>query len=468
MPNLLRVALAVIIMSIPLYPKFPLSDVTGTYVNIRLDDVIIAVSVLVWLIYQIKNKFPVLREKIFWLFLTYWLVLLSASLNSLANHQIVPVSILFLHAFRRVEYMMVFFIAIDALKHKNTLIYPFLFTLLAVIGVAIVGLGQKYYSWPIISTMNEEFSKGQLLYMSTWTRISSTFAGHYDLAAFLSVVLAILGPVAVLIKKWFYRFPVLLIWIASFYTLTLTASRVSVPALWLSLTLAFILIRKKLWIIPTSLIILASVLGSGELNQRLLATFPTITRQLALLLPSKPTVVALPTVAPTTVPISTLPSISVAPIYISPIPTPIRVRPDDFEYPSVDVDAGVARSGEIRFKVEWPRAINAFKSNPLLGTGLGSITLATDNDFLRILGETGLLGFVSFFSIIAWFALSTLFPKRKTTNFYSKLNFIFLTGVFCMLGNAIFIDVFAASKTAYMFWIIMGIYYQSIKFSQNE
>ena len=49
--------------------------------------------------------------------------------------------------------------------------------------------------------------------------------------------------------------------------------------------------------------------------------------------------------------------------------------------------------------VEWPRAIRALKKNPLLGTGYSSITLATDNDYLRLLGETGVLGFLAFLLI---------------------------------------------------------------------
>ena len=34
-----------------------------------------------------------------------------------------------------------------------------------------------------------------------------------------------------------------------------------------------------------------------------------------------------------------------------------------------------------------------------MGTGYSSITLATDNDYLRLLGEVGILGFLAFFLI---------------------------------------------------------------------
>ena len=105
----------------------------------------------------------------------------------------------------------------------------------------------------------------------------------------------------------------------------------------------------------------------------------------------------------------------------------------------------MARSGEIRFNVEWPRAINAFKKNPLTGTGLGSISLATDNDYLRLLGEGGLLSFISFMVIQLFFIIKTLpllFKKNKTN--YDKLSIVFFGCLLTTLANAVFIDVFEA------------------------
>ena len=52
-----------------------------------------------------------------------------------------------------------------------------------------------------------------------------------------------------------------------------------------------------------------------------------------------------------------------------------------------------------RFQAEWPNAWNAMLRDPLLGSGFATVTLAVDNNFLRILGETGLLGMTAFLSI---------------------------------------------------------------------
>jgi O-antigen ligase len=122
------------------------------------------------------------------------------------------------------------------------------------------------------------------------------------------------------------------------------------------------------------------------------------------------------------------------------------------------------RSTSIRLNIEWPRAIRAFLKNSLLGTGYSSITLATDNDYLRTLGEIGILGFVSTF-FVHFRIIKELIIKSWPKGILSKkeINFrtAYLAGVLgCLPGifmNALFIDVFEASKFAIPFWIIIGL-----------
>ncbi len=467
--NLLRISLAVLILAIPLYPKFPISEVSGTYVNLRLDDIIVFISILFLVIHQLKSRFPIFKNKLFLLFLSYWFALLSAVIGSIVLHQIERPAILLLNAFRRIEYMSLFFLSSAAVSKKEHLKIPFLLLITALLGAGTVGLGQKYFSWPIISTMNQEFSKGQLLYMSTWTRISSTFAGHYDLAVYTSVALVILGGSLFLCKNLFSKIIIFLSWISTFYILTLTASRISLFAFYAGMSLSLVLIRKYFWILPLTILIIATIATTSELNQRLLATVPGLRTKIAMLLP-KYTSPTTPAPNPTQIPtlVTQTPIAVVTGLIPTAYPTPIRIRPV-YEYPPVDADAGVARSGQIRFQVEWPRAINALKKNPVQGTGPGSITLATDNDYLRILGETGIFGLITFISIFVWFFLQTKpFLFYKQTNDRNYLNYIFLASIFTMFANAVFIDVFAASKIAYSFWILMGIYYQNLQFCKHE
>jgi hypothetical protein len=201
------------------------------------------------------------------------------------------------------------------------------------------------------------------------------------------------------------------------------------------------------------------------LNQRLLATIPAFKSQFLSQTNSSPTTTPIPTAIVTSGPIpTTVPGTIVS----KPLPTIFRHQPLE-EYISADVDAGVARSGEIRFNVEWPRAITAYHKNPFSGTGLGSLTLATDNDYLRLLGESGLLGLITFLIIPFYFFLKTIpyiFKKKLISSDYPVL--IFFACMITFLVNAVMIDVLEASKTAYLFWIMMGFYYYLLQNKSHE
>ena len=461
--NPFRIILAILILFIPLYPKFPLTGVEGTYVAIRLDDIIVALCFIFWFIYQLKNRFPVFRQKITLLFIAYFIAILASTLNSILVYQNNLPSVLLLNTFRRFEYISLFFITLNSIKNLKDYLFPYIFLLIAMLGIAVYGYGQKYFQFPVVSTMNEEFSKGQLLQMNVWTRISSTFAGHYDLAAYLSLVLIVIGAIAILTKRKFLKIFSFIIFLIGFHLLTLTASRVSIFAFWGGIILCLFLIRRYWWMLPISALVVYSFFSSTDLKQRLLAT-------VSIIKISTVKNVSTPTVAPTpTTPVIAVVKTTnkITTIVQKPTPTVFR-HPSTEESIPADVDAGVARSGEIRFNVEWPRAINAFKKNPITGTGLGSITLATDNDYLRSLGESGLLGFSTFTIIIIYFFIKTLpLIKKRPRDFKSQLSLIFFSVMVSLLANATFIDILEASKVAYTIWIIMALYYQSLNLKND-
>jgi uncharacterized membrane protein YeaQ/YmgE (transglycosylase-associated protein family) len=113
----------------------------------------------------------------------------------------------------------------------------------------------------------------------------------------------------------------------------------------------------------------------------------------------------------------------------------------------------------IRLNVEWPRAARAIIKNPLLGTGYSSIGLATDNDYLRMLGETGILGTLAFALIFFRIGqiIAEAFPFRSK---FTGLELAFIVGIIgASLGTfimATFIDLFEASKFATIFWLLLG------------
>ena len=109
-----------------------------------------------------------------------------------------------------------------------------------------------------------------------------------------------------------------------------------------------------------------------------------------------------------------------------------------------------------RLQAEWPNAIKAFKRNILLGSGFSTISVATDGDYFRMLGETGLLGTIAFLGI---FVLAFAYFLR-VKDVMEPLPKAFVIGTFGgmigLLCNAVLIDVFEASKVAYTLWLVLG------------
>jgi O-antigen ligase len=151
--------------------------------------------------------------------------------------------------------------------------------------------------------------------------------------------------------------------------------------------------------------------------------------------------------------------------------------------------SGCAKEKEIslciRLESLWPQAINGFKKEPLLGSGYSTLNKTSflnlavadgvDNNYLRILGETGLFGFITFFAIIGravWMATKricvsqTLDPRLRGDDM--KISIAYIGIVIGLLGNAFLIDVFAASKVAFTFWALTGLVIGTIQLNALE
>ena len=121
----------------------------------------------------------------------------------------------------------------------------------------------------------------------------------------------------------------------------------------------------------------------------------------------------------------------------------------------------------IRLETLWPKAIAGFEQDPLFGKGYATLNKdsveqfteaeSTDNNFLRTLGETGLAGFITFYGVIA-VASYFLIKKYKTSDDFDKIVIVsYLAATIGLLFNAVFIDVFAASKVAFVYWALTGV-----------
>jgi hypothetical protein len=464
--NFLKYGTAAIVMAVPLYPKFPLLKIPGTYVSIRLEDFLIAFVALVWLLSQLRERLKFLKNDLNQTILAYLTIGFLSLLSAIFITQTVEVHIAFLHAVRRVEYLIVFFIMVASIKSKEDIRFYVQVFLLTAFLVFLYGLGQKFFMFPVISTMNVEFAKGLALRLAPGARVSSTFAGHYDLAAYLVLLLPLTMAVVVASRKKIHRVILLFFYGFLFWLLLASASRISFAAYLGAITITLFFLKKKAWIIPVLVLSLVMSVFATELTDRYAQTLKVSLikmKEINIQLPwqKKPTKIAFEPEPTPTPPPSTGPEV-VAPVKVyritpTPTPTPGGKR---YVYYGGGEEAPIEdRSTAIRLKVEWPRAIRAFLKNPLLGTGYSSITLATDNDYLRALGEVGLFGFLAFILILVKISLEArkvVFSKMPIEA--EKAILIGLVGgAIGFLANALFIDVFEASKVAITFWLLMGL-----------
>lgn len=494
-----------LLIIVPLYPKIPLTDLLPGYiVRLRLDDLIIGFTFLVWIIWLIRKKVTLKGNPLFTPILIYLIIGFVSSLSAIFITKTVPfqtlhVEKILLHWARRVEYFSVFFVFYSSIKSLSQIKKYIYLTAIVVLAVSIYGFGQKYLYWPAYSTMNREFSKGIKLYLTENARVLSTFGGHYDLAAYLMIVLTLFIPLMLVVKKWLLKTLFFIISVFGFWLLILTVSRTSFLAYMVSITVAFgLLIYKKGWFWAISrwfvvmLISMTIMLSFGQLSDRF-AHLIKIDNLKTMV--SKPITKEAPKGAGTAfLDVGSKSDIPPSTQKPNQPQKPADVYTDVPEYGSSDgaLPSDIAKpriysqnaiqydlSTSIRLDSTWPKAIAGFTKNPLLGSGYSTLTKehaedfteaeSTDNDFLRALGETGLLGFLSFYGIVAVVCYYAVSSFGKIKDLFSAT---VIAGLFAatigLLVNAFYIDVFVSSKVAYIFWIMVAILLSTIKLSTSK
>ncbi len=451
-----------LILFIPLYLKFPLLPLKGTFISVRFEDVLIALLYLFFGTYLIASKSlkKLRNDKIIYALVVFFIIgAISVFSGSYLTQTITP-SIGILHYLRRIELMLLLPLTYHLINSKKRF-YQATSTLFVVVIIAILyALGQKFLSFPVVSTTNSALSKGVIYYLGETDRVGSTFAGHYDLAIFLMMALSPIFSVILyklkekdykiknLISNYSFELMLIITFTLALFVLILTAARLSfVAAIFAILFLLFAIKRKRLIIVFLAFVALIFAYPS-QLRDRYVST---ITVNIARSWQSFESTSQVQN-EQSKLNIPTLPRIN------DQQETQNQSGAADIVpgEPTNITDLGVFRSFDIRLKVEWPRALRAFYKNPLLGLGYSSLGLATDNDVLRSLGETGLFGFLAFVAII-YIVARKLFKRFKKSKGLQKFIVAgFMASFYAFLLNSLVIDVFEASKAASLFWIMVG------------
>lgn len=532
-----------LISFIPLYPKLPLVDIRNTWVYIRVEDFVVLFTLFFWIALIFLKKVS-LKTPLTIPILIYWLVGAIATIHGIVIifPQIANVfpNVALLSYIRHIEYLSLFFIAFSAVENKKYVFIAIGTTLITLLGVIFYGFGQRLFSFPAYLTMNEEYAKGIPIIISDQNRIPSTFAGHYDLAAYLVLLIPIVVSLAFFgFRNIFMKFLLLFLSFLGVILLFMTVSRVSFFVMFVALFFVILFQKKKLLLGAIPLAILAAgvflysqssllsrfgntvekidvlvdaesggALGHAQfrsrdylfdknisnlkndngaskeatLEQIKYATLNNIPLHLARYeLPVEIPVIQAETVSTG----ETLPQGS---SYINLSLSPVKQRLGLFVYELPAKDSNTPSTVQIRqgtyliktasaydisfttrFQGEWPNALEAFYRNLLFGSGYGSVSLAVDNNYYRMLGETGLLGTGAF--VIILLILGVYIKKQLPhieSNVFKSFVLGFAAGMIGLSLNAILIDVFEASKVAFVLWITTGIVVGGLSLYQKK
>lgn len=519
-----------LIAFIPLYPKIPLADlIPGYIVRLRLEDLFVAFTVGVLGVQVLRRKVE-WKTPLTWLIGLYAVVGLLSTVSGVLITQTIPAEPIhigksLLHYFRYLQYFSLFFIAFAAIKTRKHVYILLSIIAATVLAIAVYGFGQRYYYWPVYSTMNREFSKGMRLVLTEHARVQSTFGGHYDMSAFLVIMLPLIMGIFFSVKKWLWKISMLGIFSIGTWLLIVGASRTSVGVFGLTMTamIAIFALQQKGWltkvwwgfsrqVLFTSIVVVLMMRFGDSVYDRLLQTlegYPTLHYAYHTANDRRihfnryyinPIAVRLG-LAEMQLPAAERPENSITTDDVDRIivssdtqPSPAKDLPADVfeDIPDIEwiatEEGGVATviavekertfsdnasryglSMAIRLDTLWPRAIAGFQRNPILGSGYATLTKetarqfteaeSTDNNFLRTLGETGLLGFVSFYGTVGvalFLTIKTLLSPTKDL-FLRAILSAYIAATIGLLLNAITIDVFAASKVAFSYWALTGI-----------
>src|SRR3989344_3559153 len=101
---------AAILILVPLYPKFPLFGVSGTFVSIRFEDILLALAGILVIVTSVSNWKDILRDRLLASIFLFFVVGLTSLLSGAYLTQTVVPKIGFLHWLRRIEYVIPLFL----------------------------------------------------------------------------------------------------------------------------------------------------------------------------------------------------------------------------------------------------------------------------------------------------------------------------------------------------------------------
>jgi len=398
-----------------LFPKINLINVPGSQVGIRLEDIFTG-GLLVWLLYMFaaQNKWRVVGSDTvnqLWLVFLLWGGMVTI-IGYLVFGTIDRPLIALLYWGRHFQFFIVYLFArytLWTVEGLRRLLSMGAWAALVVFGYAIL---QYLGLVPYFSTLESVvLAPGQKVNYATTGVLMGTFGGHYDFGVFVAMVLAILfgfayhfvwKPFGVKVLDFGLKNNLLAILLLAFGVFCLIYSRSRSAYLAFLAVLLYLGWRsRRWWLIYVALgivLVLAAWFFAGGLSN---------------------------------------------------FPTEVNVGEISF---FVD-RSNIERLGK------WAVVIQSLNVISIMtGNGLSSLGSAVDGYYVRLIGETGLIG-LGLFGLL----LRAIFVRLRQLIAFAEqrlvvsLAFGLVLASVALLVQAVFIDTFVSSKVMYIYWFLVGV-----------
>ena len=425
----------IIFFLIATFPKINVINVPGTYVGIRISDLFIMFYVLFILYRLYKNKWKFSIDKnIQRIAIAMGIYSVCCLISTFYGYFKGYISLLMgiLYLLRKIEYFLYIFVGYDLLRFSANKEYSkrkfFVMFDYIILFHFVVGLLQLF---GIVGAFNRSEYGSSLIQ----NRVSSTFNGAYELSAFLLLLLPFYCYKVFLEKKISLKNIFILIMIG--ILIFISQSRISLIIFFI---IIFIYIGYYIY------------LNKIKINFKYLVYFGLM---LCLIIPIMLNFKILGFERFSQVNVSQfLEATEYAwenRDFDRYIQTGDWYNPEDF-YINSEGKLNIAVDVDPSFFVRvshWSQLLDGFTKSPAIGTGLSISKTAADGNYVRIIAESGLLGF-AFWIILQFYIVKVI----KGKNYY---NFSLKCSLLTLFIGAIFIDVFEASKIMTSFYFLLGL-----------
>jgi len=406
-----------LLIFIPLFPKIDMIQVPGTFTTIRIEDFVLALAILWSLVIMLRER-GIIKIGAFSNVLILYIIISLFSLFAGVLQGTVELGWTpFLYFLRRIEYLSLLYVGYILSNERSIgMINKWVVRIFFI--VALIAILQKL---KIIGV----FLHGAYI-TSIEGRMFSTFAAPGEFAAFISIlfVFSIMGIFSAKKVQQLY-------WgmLAAFqlYVLSLSASRAEFMSLPVVVGLFAIIKRQTKYVILIFLLLAA------------------------LFIVVAPTEKFYALLSPETVDI------------IKDIAAGAK---------TIDIHRTfeMQRRGAVNYELSaveritiWSSAFSKFLCYPLLGVGQSAFGDYVDNNYIRILAENGILGFMAFFLLIYFLCKDCIKVYNNTAmpNEVRNYALVILLIIINLSVASLMVDAFEMSKIAFFLWLLVGVFYKS-------